>query len=86
MAIYPQQVINTQKAIRTASLSLMESFSTEPKEIRECMTNALLNIAVTKLIADEGKQTTATILWRLIDCIENDGTPTPTNPADLSTL
>tara|TARA_B100000686_G_C16452844_1_gene793012 strand:- start:179 stop:445 length:267 start_codon:yes stop_codon:yes gene_type:complete len=83
---YPTEVSNTEKAMRTASASLRESFSNEPVEIRQCMTNALLNIAISRLIEDEGKRNAAAILWRLVDHIQFNSTPTVNNPADLSAM
>ena len=67
-----QESRNTQLAMQTINDSLSDLIASEPTEIQERFTNALLNIAVHRLIHDEGSNTAASILWRLVDIIQND--------------
>jgi hypothetical protein len=48
--------------------------------------NALLNLAVNRIVAVEGGKFTAAILWRLADAIANGAKPTPGAPVDLTAL
>ena len=67
-----QESRNTELAMQTINNSLSELIASEPTEIQERFTNALLNIAVHRLINDEGSNTATSILWRLVGIIQND--------------
>ena len=77
---------DTQQAMRKINDSLPEIMADEPQAIQERLTNALLNIAVHRLIHDEGPNTAASILWRLVDAIENEPTNNGDHPIELNQL
>ena len=80
------EIINTQLAMQIISDSLSELITSEPKEVQERFTNALLNIAVHRLINDEGTNTAASILWRLVDTIQSDPQAITEHPIELNRL
>ena len=77
---------NTRLAMQAINESLSELIKNEPSEIQERFTNALLNIAIHRLIEDEGTSRAATILWRLVDVIENEPTTNLDGPVELNQL
>ena len=77
---------NTRLAMQAINESLSELIKNEPNEIQERFTNALLNIAIHRLIEDEGASKAATILWRLVDVIENEPTTNLDGPVELNQL
>ena len=81
-----QESKNTQLAMQTINNSLSELIAGEPTEIQERFTNALLNIAVHRLIHDEGSNNAASILWRLVDIIQNDPHAMLDHPIELNQL
>ena len=81
-----QESRNTQLAMQTINDSLSDLIASEPTEIQERFTNALLNIAVHRLIHDEGSNTAASILWRLVDIIQNDPNAMRDDPIELNQL
>ena len=81
-----QESRNTQLAMQTINNSLSDLIASEPTEIQERFTNALLNIAVHRLIHDEGSNTAASILWRLVDIIQNDPNAMLDQPIELNQL
>ena len=81
-----QESKNTQLAMQTINNSLSELIAGEPREIQERFTNALLNIAVHRLIHDEGSNPAASILWRLVDIIQNDPHAMLDHPIELNQL
>ena len=81
-----QESRNTQLAMQTINDSLSDLIASEPTEIQERFTNALLNIAVHRLIHDEGSNTAASILWRLVDIIQNDPNVMLDQPIELNQL
>ena len=81
-----QESRNTQLAMQTINDSLSDLIASEPTEIQERFTNALLNIAVHRLIHDEGSNTAASILWRLVDIIQNDPNAMRDHPIELNQL
>ena len=81
-----QESRNTQLAMQTINDSLSDLIASEPTEIQERFTNALLNIAVHRLIHDEGSNTAASILWRLVEIIQNDPNAMLDKPIELNQL
>ena len=81
-----QESRNTQLAMQTINDSLSDLIASEPTEIQERFTNALLNIAVHRLIHDEGSNTAASILWRLVDIIQSDPNAMLDQPIELNQL
>ena len=72
--------------MQTINDSLSDLIASEPTEIQERFTNALQNIAVHRLINDEGSNTAASILWRLVDIIQNDPNAMLDQPIELNQL
>jgi hypothetical protein len=60
--------------------------SEAPLSAQTRFNNALLNLAVNRIVAVEGGKFTAGILWRLADAIANGAKPTPRAPVDLTVL
>ena len=81
-----QESRNTQLAMQTINDSLSDLIASEPTEIQERFTNALPNIAVHRLIHDERSNTAASILWRLVDIIQNDPNAMLDQPIELNQL
>jgi hypothetical protein len=52
--------------------------------LRASFDNALLNLAVNRIIAMEGEQVTSSILWRLADVIASGIKPTSDEPVELT--
>lgn len=70
----------TQVAMRALSRFVPSSLDDAPDAVRARFNNALLNVAVNRLIEVEGRTAAATILWRIVDALQdgylaNPGTP-----------
>lgn len=76
----------TYLAMAALSRFVPDSLEDAPEPVRVKFDNALLNIAVNRLVNAEGPVTAATILWRLADFIREGRVATPQHPADLSIL
>ena len=74
----------TEKAMCALSEVLKESFDSLPDDLRNHFDNALLNIAVNRIVGAEGPVTTATLLWRISDALQSGIKPTPGNPLEHS--
>jgi hypothetical protein len=59
-------------------------FDQTPQHLRASFDNALLNLAVNRIIAMEGEQVTSGILWRLADVIASGVKPTFDEPVELT--
>lgn len=59
-------------------------FDQTPHHLRASFDNALLNLAVNRIIAMEGEQVTSSILWRLADVIASGVKPTLEEPVELT--
>jgi hypothetical protein len=59
-------------------------FDQTPHHLRASFDNALLNLAVNRIIAMEGEQVTSSILWRLADVIASGIKPTSDEPVELT--
>ena len=58
-----------------------------PQAQREYIANALLNLAVSRMVKEEGRTLTASILLRLGDVVANsDATPAPETAVDLTRI
>ena len=55
-----------------------------PTRQRTYIANALLNLAVARMIKEEGGARTSTLLMRLSDVVADGRTPAPSAPIDLS--
>ncbi len=49
----------------------------------DCLGNALLNLAMERMIGEEGAARTAAILWRLADTVATGRVPSPGAPVAL---
>lgn len=74
----------THIAMRALARFVPASFDAAPAAVRARFDNALLNVAVSRLVEAEGKTTAATILWRLADVLQDDRPATLDRPADLT--
>ena len=72
----------TEKAMCALSDVLNESYDSLPDDLRDHFDNALLNIAVNRIVGAEGPVTTATLLWRISDALHSGIKPTPGNPLE----
>lgn len=64
---------------------IQQSLSDIPPSQREYIANALLNVAVTRMLKEEGAMQTATILARLGDVVSSgNDAPHPERAVDLS--
>lgn len=71
--------------IQAVMLRIQSALRGIPREQREYVANALLNMAVSKLIKEEGGARTATLFLRLGDVIaSNPSVPTSEQAIDLS--
>lgn len=77
-------VYYTEKAMCALSEVLKESYDSLPDDLRDYFDNALLNIAVNRILEAEGPVTTATLLWRIADALQSGVKPTASNPLEHS--
>ncbi|MAH25211.1 MAG: hypothetical protein CMP82_16100 [Gammaproteobacteria bacterium] len=73
-------------AMETLERRIEPIVSEAPLSAQTRFNNALLNLAVNRIVAVEGGKFTAGILWRLADAIANGAKPTPGAPVDLTVL
>ena len=55
-----------------------------PTQQRSYIANALLNLAIARMIREEGEDRTSTLLIRLSDVVAEGTRPAPSAPVDLS--
>lgn len=77
-------LINTELAMEALQNLIPQTLNTAGPAIQARSNNTLLNIAVNRMVEDEGEAGAATILWRLADVIANGAVPTAGNPFDLT--
>lgn len=66
---------------------IQSSLRDVPLAQREYIANALLNLAVTRMVKEEGKMLTASILMRLGDVVaSNERPPAPERAVDLTRI
>jgi hypothetical protein len=64
---------------------IQSSLHDVPQAQREYIANALLNLAVSRMVKEEGKSLTASILLRLGDVVANgESSPAPERAVDLT--
>ncbi|MEM8768689.1 MAG: hypothetical protein AAGE43_14675 [Pseudomonadota bacterium] len=78
--------LHTERAMELLEAALPATVEAAGPAIKARFNNALLNVAVNRILAEEGASTTATILWRIADALSEGAKPTPGNPVDLSSL
>ena len=74
----------TNLAMRALSRLVPDALADAPDSIRERFDNALLNVAVNRVVEAEGHIVAATILWRLADVLQEGRTATAHRPVDLT--
>jgi hypothetical protein len=78
-------VYYTEKTMQLLSSMLETSYDNLPKDFRMRFDNALMNIAVNRILEVEGSSVTATFLWRIADALQSGLKPTPDNPIENTT-
>ena len=73
-------------AMETLERRIEPVVSEAPLSAQTRFNNALLNLAVNRIVAVEGGKFTAGILLRLADAIAKGTKPTPTAPVDLTLI
>lgn len=77
------EVMHTEQAMAVLEQMVPDSLAHLPVGVRGKFNNAILNIAVNRILAEEGATMTSVILARLSDAIMSGQTPTPASPIDL---
>lgn len=71
--------------IKSVMHRIQSSLRNVPPAQREYIANALLNLAVTRMVKEEGKTQAASILMRLGDVVaHSEGPPAPDRAVDLN--
>lgn len=71
--------------LQTVMQRIRASLNYIPESQRMYVGNALLNLAVCRMLHETGNQRTATVLIRLVDAVlEHEQPPPPEAPVDLS--
>lgn len=78
------EVANIELAMQILQNLIPDALDHAPREVQEKFNNALLNIAINRIIEIEGKSDTVDILLRLVNALVNDCLPLPENPIMLS--
>lgn len=78
-------VVHTEIAMQVLDRMIPDILEENGPAVRARFDNALLNLAVSRLVAAEGAVAAATILWRLADVVQSGTHATSDNPADLTT-
>ena len=81
-----QEAYHTELAMEVLSQLIPEALDQASADVRSRFDNALLNMAVNRIVNVEGPVFTATILWRLADALQSGQTPSAEQPIDLTRL
>ena len=76
-------VMHTEQAMAALEQLVPDSLAHLTPSVRSRFNNAILNIAVNRILAEEGATTTSVILARLSDAIISGRVPTSSGPIDL---
>ena len=76
----------TQVATRTLAQLVPSLLDDAPDSVRERFDNALLNVAVNRLVEAEGPGKAAAILWRLADLLGDPDAVAPRSPIELTRM
>ena len=76
----------TQVATRTLAQLVPSLLDDAPQAVRERLDNALLNVAVNRVVEAEGPGKAAAILWRLADLLGDAHLATSQVPIELTRL
>lgn len=84
-------VVDDDTAVEVAQLqSVMQRIQCTLRDVppaqREYIANALLNLAVSRMLKEEGESQTASILLRLGDVVASGSQPPPERAVDLTGL
>ena len=74
----------THAAMRAIARRAPTLLADELPGVRARLDNALLNVAVNRLVRAEGRTSAAAILWRLADALQDGSPATPQRPVDLT--
>lgn len=77
---------HTQVATRTLAQRVVFLLDDAPDAIRERFDNALLNVAVNRLVEAEGSCRAAAILWRLADLLGDAHAGSVPSPVELTRM
>ena len=77
---------HTQIATRTLAQRVLFLLDDAPHAVRERFDNALLNVAVNRLVEAEGSSRAAAILWRLADLLGDAHGGAPPSPVELTRM
>ena len=80
------QLKHTEMAMRALQDLVPTALNFAPMEVQETFNNAMLNIAVNRILALEGPTITATLLWRLSDRMADATQSELRKPVDLMAL
>ncbi|MBH64688.1 MAG: hypothetical protein CL569_20015 [Alphaproteobacteria bacterium] len=76
----------TEEAMRILERLVPDALNSAGPGVRSRFDNAVLNIAVNRIVEVEGGPRTATILMRLAEVIAQERRPVPGTPIDLTRL
>ena len=76
----------TMRAMEVLASWIPRLYREVESDIADRFDNALLNIAVHRLVEEEGKAKTATILFRLAEAVAADDQRLSDNPVELTNL
>lgn len=85
-AAIDQEARDTEIAMRILQSMVPEVLTLAGPSVQARFDNALLNIAVNRIVEAEGAQRASTILFRLADAVSTGPTPEPGSPVDLTCL
>ncbi len=77
-------IANIELAMQTLYKLIPAALDQAPKEVQDKFNNALLNIAINRIIEVEGRPDTVKILLRLVNALINDCVPIPGHPIALT--
>lgn len=76
----------TMVAMSLLQPAIVDAMRGQDTAIQARLNNALLNVAVNRIIEAEGHCRAATLLWRLVDVLMAGTSPTPDAPVNLSSV
>ena len=79
-------LVHTERAMAVVERLVPESLDGAPAALQECLNNAMLNVAVNRILNVEGAAVTAAMLWRLADALSSGVRPGPDQAIDLREL
>jgi hypothetical protein len=80
------EAVHTEQAMQILQRMIRETLSEAGPAVQDRFDNAMLNIAVNRILEEEGPERTATILFRLADAVGQQAVPDAGAPIDLTKL